>query len=397
MNQHAKKIGVATATIIGMNAMIGAGIFTAPAALAVYAGPAGLLAYLFVIIAVWFLAESFGRLAAIFPEGGSFYTYTKQWGGHTLGLISAFGYLIGLLIAMGLLAQIAGIYGQAIIPSSPFTIGLVIILALVALNLAGVALSYLGIFLNALTIFCMTSITLLCLSKASLSNLTPFAPHGLTNIFKATKVAIFGFFGFEAVASLFNEIENPQKNVPRATVLALTLVGILYICFISAVLLAIPTQSFSSDKMPLSEALAILFPGMTWFITVITIAIMSAIIGCIHSIIWSTSDLLLILFGRMKSPAIKNLATQGILNKKAAVLIVGALILLSYSSFNDLSLFFSLTAIFVVFGYVTSIIALLTVKSEWKSGQNYKTIIGLIAAAMIFIFAFQDLIQAVTH
>jgi hypothetical protein len=149
--------------------------------------------------------------------------------------------------------------------------------------------------------------------------------------------------------------------------------------------------------MPLSEALAILFPGMTWFITVITIAIMSAIIGCIHSIIWSTSDLLLILFGRMKSPAIKNLATQGILNKKAAVLIVGALILLSYSSFNDLSLFFSLTAIFVVFGYVTSIIALLTVKSEWKSGQNYKTIIGLIAAAMIFIFAFQDLIQAVTH
>lgn len=401
MNQHAKKIGVTTATIIGMNAMIGAGIFTAPAALAIYAGPAGLLAYLFVIIAVWFLAESFGRLAAIFPEGGSFYTYTKQWGGHTLGLISAFGYLIGLLIAMGLLAQIAGIYGSALIPdaihASPTTIGLVIILALVGLNLAGVALSYLGIFLNALTIFCMFSITLLCLSKASLSNLLPFAPHGLTNIFKAIKVAIFSFFGFEAVASLFNEIENPQKNVPRATVLALTLVGVLYICFISAVLLAIPTPQFTSDKMPLSQALSLLFPGMTWLITVITTAIMSAIIGCIHSIIWSTSDLLLILFGRMENSAVKKLATQGILNKKAAVAIVGTFILFSYLVFNDLGLFFSLTAIFVVFGYITSIIALLTVKSEWESGQNYKTIIGLVAAAVIFIFAVQDLIQAVTH
>ena len=47
-----------TATIIGMNAMIGSGIFTAPAAIASYVGPAGIIAYVFVVLSVWCMALS---------------------------------------------------------------------------------------------------------------------------------------------------------------------------------------------------------------------------------------------------------------------------------------------------------------------------------------------------
>src|ERR1700722_6445072 len=103
-----QKIGVATATIIGMNAMIGSGIFTAPATMASYVGPAGIIAYLIVIISVWFIAQSLARLAQLYPEEGSFYVYTKQWGGHIMGLIATTAYLIGLIIAMGLLTQMSG-------------------------------------------------------------------------------------------------------------------------------------------------------------------------------------------------------------------------------------------------------------------------------------------------
>ena len=59
---HKKKIGVTTATIVGMNAMIGAGIFTLPAALGAYIGPAGIITTLFVAIAVWFLALSMNNI-----------------------------------------------------------------------------------------------------------------------------------------------------------------------------------------------------------------------------------------------------------------------------------------------------------------------------------------------
>src|SRR3989344_4196236 len=102
------KIGVATATIIGMNAMIGAGIFALPAALAEKVGPAGILSVAFVAIAVWFMAQSFARVAQLYPQEGSFYTYARQWGGHYGGLAASSAYLIGLLIAMGFLTHATG-------------------------------------------------------------------------------------------------------------------------------------------------------------------------------------------------------------------------------------------------------------------------------------------------
>src|SRR5918996_1117742 len=87
--QSSPKIGVTTATIVGMNAMIGAGIFTAPAALASSVGPAGIVLYAGVVLAVWCMALSLARLASLYPEEGSFYVYAKQWGGHWIGLLAS--------------------------------------------------------------------------------------------------------------------------------------------------------------------------------------------------------------------------------------------------------------------------------------------------------------------
>jgi len=192
------KIGVATATIIGMNAMIGSAIFIAPAAMAANVGPAGILAYLFVVVSVWFMALSIARLAALFPEEGSFYAYAKQWGGHTVGMIAGCLYLVGLLIAMGLLAQMVGVYLVRFFPAwSSQTLGLTTLGILVLLNMFGVVLSQLGQhILIATTLFPLLVTTIMCLSKANFANLIPFAPYGFTNVFKATRMVIFGFFWF---------------------------------------------------------------------------------------------------------------------------------------------------------------------------------------------------------
>ena len=137
-----KKIGVATATIIGVNAMIGSGIFTAPAAMASHVGPAGILAYIFVVCAIWFMASSIARLAYLFPEEGSFYTYTKQWAGHRGGLIAVSSYFIGLVIAMGLLSRVAGVYLHPAFPQFTETqLGIIALWTLVILNMFGVVFS----------------------------------------------------------------------------------------------------------------------------------------------------------------------------------------------------------------------------------------------------------------
>lgn len=384
---NVSKIGVATATIVGMNAMIGAGIFTAPAAIGSFVGPAGIVAYIFVIIAVWFIAQSLSRVAARFPQEGSFYTYAKQWGGHVVGCIAGYSYLVGLLIAMGLLAQVSGHFLQdPFLPNvSAQTLGLIALFALIALNMFGVVLSELGQqILIITTTFPLIVTTIMCFTKADLSNLTPFAPYGLRNVFQATRAVIFGFFGFECASSLFAIVKDPQRNVPRALTYSIAIVGGLYLLFVSSIILSTPLSLFSNPKIAISTVLKIVFPNNLWILTAVHIAILSAVLGTVHSMIWSSSALMVSLLKQ----------ANGIrLNQRLAVLIVGLCIFLSFMFFKNIDLFFSLTAISIVSAYILSMITLLTIKEERKGAKLFVTIGGMLMAGVILYFAFEGLIQ----
>jgi len=390
-----QKIGLSTATIIGMNAMIGAGIFALPAVLANKVGPAGILAFVFVTISVWFIAQSLARVAKRFPQEGSFYTYTKQWGGHTLGLISSGAYLLGILVAKGLLVQKAGIFAQYFIPGySANTLGTIILTIIILLNILGIKMSQLGQrILITCTVLPILAITILSLTKINVSLLTPFAPYGLENVFDATRVVIFGFFGFECAASLFNCVKNPEKNIPKALTYSIFLVGALYTLFIGAIVLSTPLNLFATKELP--QVLATTLPEHPWLVTAINISILSAIIGTIHSLIWSSACLVLSLFRKMKKPIFKKLLSTNKINKQTGILLSGFVIYVSFLIIKKQDLFFSLAAILIVFSYLTSIITLLFIKEEWKSKQNIKTILGITTASMIFVFAVQNLIQEV--
>lgn len=389
------KIGVATATIIGMNAMIGAGVFTAPAAMASNVGPAGIIAYLMVVVAVWFMAQSIARLAYLYPQEGSFYTYASQWGGHRVGLLASGAYLTGLLIAMGLLSRVAGMYLADLIPSVSSTLlGLIVLIALVALNMVGMVMSEVGQqILIVCTVFPLIATTAICFAKADMAHLIPFAPYGFGNVLKATRVVIFGFFGFEAAASLFSIVAHPEKNVPRALTYSIALVGIIYTMFIASIILATPAYVFTGPSMKVPAILEVIMPGHPWLIIMIHLAILSAIIGTIHSMIWSSSALLLALIKKLKSPFAQRLVKRPSFNQRWAVQAVGLAIYLAYVSLTNIDLFFNLTAIFIITAFILSMISLLVLKSEWKSKQNYKTLMGIATGMLIFYFALQGLIQ----
>ncbi len=394
MAETIRKIGVSTATIVGMNAMIGAGIFSIPATLAAHVGPAGILALVFVILSIWFMGTSIARLAYLFPEEGSFYTYAKQWSGHTGGMFAVTSYLIGLLIAMGLLCKLAGIYLHTFIPFiAPYTLGIITLVSLILINMFGVRMSQAGQhILIVCTVFPLLATTIMCLSKASLANILPFAPYGFTSVMKATRIVIFSFFGFECATSLFNIVENPAKNVPRALAYSILLVGIIYTLFIGSIIISTPSEYFINSSMRISEVLIKLFPEHRWIITLIDFSILSAIVGTIHSMIWSSSNLFTDIISKMHSITAKKLISGGYINNQNMVLFIGFPILLSYILLENIDLFFYLTALFIVFAFVMSIITLLTLKEEWKNQQNIQTIFGIITATAIFVFAFEGII-----
>ena len=137
-----------------------------------------------------------------------------------------------------------------------------------------------------------------------------------------------------------------------------------------------------------------IFPNNTAIITAVYISILSAIVGTIHSMIWGSSNLLVLLIKKLKSKTAKNLIKSNIINARSAVLFVGAAIFTSYVTLKNMDLFFNLTAIFIVFALIMAMITLLTIKKEWQSGQNIKTLIGIGTAGTIFTFAVQGLLQA---
>lgn len=389
MSTHTKKIGVITATIVGMNAMIGAGIFSVPAALGAYVGPAGLLTYAFVILAVWFMGTSMARLAQMYPEEGSFYTYAYQWGGHIAGLLAAGAYLIGLIIAMGLLIQITGDYLHVTFTQlSPFVLSVIALVALIILNSVGVTLSQAGqMILICCTVLPILLTTIMCLLKGNSANFSPFMPYGWKNVFTASKEVIFGFFGFECAASLFKVVENPRKNVPRALLYAIALVGMLYMLFVGSIIFAVPLAYFTDPKIPLSQILAIIFPENPWLLTVIHFSILSAILGTVHSMIWSSSELLVAFFKKCNNNSLKHSISHTILNQRVAVMIIGACIFITFYSIKSMNLFFSFTDVFLVFAFIMSMITLLTQKKSSSLAQNITTILGLSTACIIFCIA----------
>ncbi|HEV2917280.1 MAG TPA: amino acid permease [Candidatus Babeliales bacterium] len=395
--QSSPKIGLTTATIVGMNAMIGAGIFAAPALLASSVGPVGIVLYIGVVLSVWCMALSLARLAALFPQEGSFYTYAKQWGGHWIGLLASGLYLVGLVIAMGLLSQTAGSYIGHFFPTYSSTVlGFIVLLALVLLNMCGVVLSELGQqILIVCTLFPLLATTLLCFLHADIHNLFPFAPYGFgTNLLNATRLVIFGFFGFECAASLFNVVENPKRNVPRALTYSIIIVGLVYTLFIASLILSTPLVLFNNPLMPLSTILNMRFPGNYWLIMMIHMSILSAIVGTIHSMIWSSSSLALSL-GSIGSKAIRLYTKQWpAFAQRIAVFCIGIGITTTFFSLSNLDLFFSCTALFIIASFILSFITLLTIQSEWRNGHNIIVIIGMSTAFIILYFALQGLLKA---
>lgn len=389
-HENSQKIGLATATIVGMNAMIGAGIFSVPAALGSYVGPAGIITYLFVIIAVWFMGSSMARLAQLYPEEGSFYTYASQWGGHIMGLLSAGAYLVGLIIAMGLLTQMAGQNLYESLPHySAYTWGLIVLIALVIFNIVGVTLSKIGqMVLICCTVFPILMTTLIGFMHGNSANLTPFLPYGFKHIFSATNAVIFGFFGFECAASLFSIVENPQVNVPKALRYSIILVGLLYLGFVASIIYAVPLSYFTDPSISLRSILAIMLPHNSLFLHLIHFSVLSAILGTVHSMMWGSSTLLVSYYKKFKSPAIQKLN----ITNRMAVCIIGVAIFITFTFLNNINVFFNLTSIFLIFAFATSMISLLMLTGEWKSGQNIKTILGLLTAFLIFYFALHGLL-----
>ncbi|GAA2740731.1 amino acid permease [Terrabacter aerolatus] len=251
---------VAQGTALSVGAVLGTGVITLPALAAEVAGPASLVAWAALVPLSIPLASTFAALGARHPDGGGVSTYVRRaFGGRAAGAV---GWCFYLAIPVGAppASMMAGAYVADVVGGGRTTTVVVagtLIVGTGAMNLAGLRLSgRVQLVLASVLAVLMTATMAVALPHASTASLTPFAPHGWGAVGTAAAVLVWGFAGWEAVASLAGDYRDPRRDVPRATGIAVAVVGVLYLGLAATSVLVLGPATGSSQA-PLSDLMAI--------------------------------------------------------------------------------------------------------------------------------------------
>ena len=371
------KISLLAATVIGINAMIGAGIFAMPAKLAYLVGPASVFSYALSAVLVLFIVFALGRLAVLYPGDAWGYRYPALWAGHLVGMISALGYIAGVVIAMGFVTQQLGVWVAPLLGGDALTVALSFLAALVVLVIAGAEVSSWGQYvIAACVVIPMIGASVVCLLNAKTAFLVPFAPYGYGAVVNSLPVIMFSLLGFESIASLYRVVTNPSRNVPRAAIYSVTIVSGLYALFVLASMAAVDKTLFSGGvTQAFSQVIAAALPSYAWLSGVITVGAVFAIVGTLHSMLWSIAELFLDVLRKGKSCAIKPVVDAGWLNHTtAAVIIGGCTAVCAY--FINAGAIMVVATLPIVAVYFVSVLALLFNKRIWGSAGDFFIAVG---------------------
>lgn len=305
MKALSKKIGLFSAVIVQTNAMIGAGVVAIPAILAQTTGVLGLFSFVFCIVIILCMSFSLGELSLLHGGKAWCYRFPFLWGKHIGGTIGAVCYVIGVLVALGFVAQQAGVWLHEVIPFlNSNALCLVVLGTLTAFVLAGKNVSAFWQYVYSSMIFLgIVTTTVLCFMNFSEEVLLDKPQGGMQALWWATPILLFSFLGFESITSLYGIVKNPRRNVFIGGIIGVICVGVLYMVFSASILGSIPFRDFVVLKdRSLATVIAVALPKYKFVSKLIFIGGLFAIIGTLHAMIWSVSILLFDVTQKLTSP-----------------------------------------------------------------------------------------------
>ncbi len=256
-----QKFGFFSLVLLGINSIIGSGIFLLPNAVAEMVGNASIWVVLFCAILAAILALCFAEMASLFSRNGGPYLYAKAAFGEFIGFeVGIMRWVIIISSVAALTAAFSQSLGASIpLLSGPIAKKLVIcatLLILAFVNIRGVDLTKL--VNNASTIGKLIPIAFLILIGVFFIDPTeviPAAPElSDGNFVSAVLIMFYAFAGFGGVSLAAADVDNPKKNIPRAILLVITIVTIIYLSIQFVVTGVLGTDGLAASNAPLADA-----------------------------------------------------------------------------------------------------------------------------------------------
>ena len=383
------KFGLWSIVLLGINSIIGTGIFLLPNRAYALMGPSSLLILLFDAFLAGCLALCFAEVAGFFSRNGGPYLYAKAAFGDFVGYEVGVLKLVVTIIAW---AAMAVGFATALGAAFPFFAGdtmknliaAVLIGGLTIMNIAGVKIS--KILNNLMTI---SKLVPLCVFIAvglffvNGSNFTPFVPtHMADGAFANAAITMFfAYTGFEAIAVAAEDFKDPKKDLPRGIILTMIIVTIIYMLVVG-ISIGILGPDLAVDKAPIQTAFGrAVGPVGAYFILLGTLFSMGGI-NLAESFIAPRACTSLAEDGML--PAFLNRRTSWGTPWASSVVVAILSVLLAWSgSFTTLA---AISAVSRFTQYLPTVLSVIVFRRKWKDRERtYKIPGGIFVPVVAFL------------
>jgi APA family basic amino acid/polyamine antiporter len=257
-----------TALVIGN--MIGSGIFLLPASLAPYGG-ISIIGWLFTAAGATMIAIVFARLGRAAPQAGGLYAYTKTGFGEFPGFLIAWGYWISIWSGNAAIATgFVGYLGVFVPPVSrnPLLAGVAAAGAIWLLswvNARGVrSAGIVQVVTTVLKLLPLIAVGTLGFLFFDRHNFIPFNQSGqslFSSITATAALTLWGFLGLESATIPADDVIDPGRTIPRATILGTLTTSGVYILGTAAVMGLVPPSALARSTAPFAEAANAMWGG----------------------------------------------------------------------------------------------------------------------------------------
>jgi APA family basic amino acid/polyamine antiporter len=264
---NGKSLGLAACTAIVVGNMVGSGFYLSPAAVAPY-GNLAILVWIVMAAGAICLGLTFAKLARLAPATGGPYAYTRLAYGDFPGFLIAWGYWISIWASLPVIAiAFAGVFidlipalrgrGTAVL----LTLGAIWLVVLV--NLRGVGTA--GRFAQVTTYAKLVpfgAIAILGLFYIDTSHFADFNPSGMPLLQASAALApltMFAYLGLESATVPAGDVRDPERTIPRSTVLGIGTAAVLYVLGTTVVMGLIPREQLVNSVAPFSDAARIMW------------------------------------------------------------------------------------------------------------------------------------------
>jgi basic amino acid/polyamine antiporter, APA family len=243
--------------------MIGSGVFLLPATLAPY-GAASLLGWGATLFGALLLAIVYSWLSKNFSISGGSYTYARDAFGDTTGFFVAWSNWICMWVGNAALAVAFAGSLSALFPVVASSPAISVLTALAALwfctsiNLIGVReagwMQMLTTLLKLVPLLLFGALAMFALNANSFQPFNPSKQSLLSVTGSVAAVTLWAFLGFEAATIPAGSVKDPQRTVPRATIIGMLIAGFATMLACTVVIGLLPAESLAKSNAPMATA-----------------------------------------------------------------------------------------------------------------------------------------------